>query len=129
MRRCGFGLSRPKRNFIVSSCSVNHRRFYFILFVFWVPSLALRLPVLVPASQGNFHLSEVTHQPVTITSNWWKLLVSVSICKFFSFFLYFTRETRGSATRGSVLKIRYYLMFYYELKLYWMKVCWLYERS
>jgi hypothetical protein len=87
MRRCGFGLSRSKRNFIVSSCSIKHRRFYFILFVFWVPSLALRLPVLVPASQGNFHLSEVTHQPVTITSNWWKLLVSVSI--FANSFLFF----------------------------------------
>jgi hypothetical protein len=44
-----------------------------------LPSLALRLPVLVPASQGNFHLSEVTHQPVRITSDWWKILVSPSI--------------------------------------------------
>jgi len=57
-----------------------------------LPSLALRLPVLVPASPGNFHLLEVTHQPVRITSDWWKLLVQpIHLFKKMKI-LYFRRE-------------------------------------
>jgi hypothetical protein len=128
MRLCGFGLSRSKRNFIVSSCSVKHRRFYYILFVFWVPSLALRLPVLVPASQGNF--PPVRSYPPAFHDNFQLVEVtcpSLQILFFFS--LLYKENNRLCHERLCPENKDLHLMFYYELKLYWIQVCWLYERS
>jgi hypothetical protein len=53
----------------------------------------------VLASQGNFHLSKVTYQPVKRTSDWWKLPTNLYIFLPKSLVLY-EEEEEGSRYRA-----------------------------